>query len=206
MGSGGSCYVAIKALNNATFRNWDGGIIEIGTDDRYCFFDETATKMALWSWYDLEAAREGWLLLKRRAVADSVTVENYNVHSGQLGEWIEVPPSSTWLLGNVDVSYSLAGRLRAFAYKPAKLFVEFELESGDRVSYWAVLPIIQAGVLLNRFVADTGSARLFFRGRVNRLPKITRFRLFSDQSWAFGKDFSIRFSKVLGGQEKASMD
>ncbi|HWA34027.1 MAG TPA: hypothetical protein VG737_07855, partial [Cyclobacteriaceae bacterium] len=144
-------------------------------DDRYPFFDETRTKLAILSQYKITGEFNGQLIMGK---ADSpLRAERIKTtrSEAKLGESIQVPGGVALQFAKVDVKYSLWGKIRRLLFRPPGLTVKFTLSNGDTYSYKAITSILSGGVIINRFV-DTQEELEFFlrcRGELNtRVKKI----------------------------------
>ena len=86
-------------------------------------------------------------------------------------------------------SDSLLGRMRSLLYRAPELKVTFELMEGHKRTFRAVKPIVEGGVLVNKFVHSSRDARAFFRGQIGRLRGVKSITLHSANSHHFAEDF-----------------
>lgn len=166
------------------------------TDDRYCFFDETKTKLAMYSNYEIVKRTEHLLLFKKRKQPFQQSKNPVSKIVGQMNQWIEVPESKNILISKINVSYSLMGKLLAIFYKPPKLMIEIELTSGENFTYWSVLPIIKAGIISNRFIESTSDSVKFFKGKFKKMKQIKKFRFVAENNSAFQSSFTATFEEI----------
>lgn len=121
-------------------------------DDRYAFFDESRTKLAIFSHYTLAGEVGGNLLLQKKSPAvlqmDSTTA----VDSGRLGEDIPVnaPPGLSYT--KIFLDYTLRGRIRRWFYQPPPLTITLVLTDGERMTYRAIPTMLKDGILLGKYI------------------------------------------------------
>ena len=121
----------------------------LGLDERYWFHDETRTKLAMLRHYQ-ESEPRGAMLYEPRATPRDLLEVGASDAEGVLGTAIPVArePDTLWLT-NVEVQYSLLGRLARFFYTPPILRVTLRLANGKVITYRAVVPIVNGGIVLN---------------------------------------------------------
>jgi hypothetical protein len=118
----------------------------------------------------------------------------------KLGEAIRLKDTDDLQYMTVGIEYNLVGVALRALYQPPELRVVFQFEDGQKQAYRAVKPIVNGGVLVNRFVASTDQAKLFFtsNGKLNK--KVRSIRFDSPQGWGFKSAFSyqIRYLALSG--------
>lgn len=77
----------------------------------------------------------------------------------------------------------------AFFYRAPELKITFELMEGRKRTFRAVKPIIEWGVLVNKFVDSPNDVEAFFKGEVDRLRGAKSLTLHSAKRSEFVEDF-----------------
>lgn len=175
-------------------------IFSIGcVDGRYCFFDEAQTKLAMLENYSLVKRYNDKLLLKSLSNPRKVIRKQKSSGTITLGQRLPIADSDPLLYITIQPEFTLLGRLRAFLYQPAELRITFYLENGASHEYRAVKPILEGGVLINRYVSTNKAAALFFKNKHGKLPRVTSIKLHSAHSWAFDTSFIYSLEQIVAG-------
>ena len=80
-------------------------------------------------------------------------------------------------LAKIKIDYSLLGKFSKFLYQPLNLKITLSLEDGTNRQFRAVVPVLESGVLLTRFVESDEDYEKFFSGETASLKKIRSFRI-----------------------------
>lgn len=140
-----------------------------GTEDRSAWMDEGMVKLALLARYRPEGMVEDQLLLKKDELPrEMVKIKEDTIHT-EMGKEIPVKKGPGILFTRFLIGRNLFGKIRSFVYQPPDLVMEYKLEDGE-VRYFKVLkPLLEDGMILNKFVNSTPEVRLFLLsdGRLN---------------------------------------
>ena len=166
-------------------------------DDRYPFFDESKTKLAILSRYMVVSKIKTDILLKKRPTPiDLPKPGNGETFRAKFGEDIPVKKTRGLQFAKISVHYSLWGKIRRFFFQPPLLKISITSESGDAQSFRAIKPILAGGVILNKYIDNTEAFLLFMQGGGNLNADIKRIRLESGSGKAVGFSDNIGIESV----------
>ena len=168
-------------------------------DGRFCNFDDSSTRLALLTHYDVVGRWPYILLLEARAVPRKMVESPGPQASLQFGRGFDVPQSDGVLLVNIDLAFTPLGKLLSTLYQPAAVEVLFFVGKDKSQPYRAVPPILRGGVILNQFVENIDDAERLFR----HLPparSVTKIRFVSNNPHLYKKTVSLS-SKVIRFEE-----
>jgi len=154
-------------------------------DRRFPFFDESKTKLALLAHYSIAGEIDGDLLLKKKttlrvlqayAAADTLT--------GKLNEDIPIKKSNDLQYSRLSVKYNTWGKIRRLFYQPPILNITLTLGNGETKTFRAVRPILEGGVLVNKYVESNQEFQYLLQsdGRLNATIKKIRIDTDSAQN------------------------
>lgn len=147
-------------------------------DDRYSFFDETKTKIALLNHYKVIDEVDNELLLKKRdSPKNLIKLKEEESREIKLGEDIPVKKNSDLQVSRIIIEYNLWGKLRRLLYQPPTIKIIFTLENGEIKIFRASKSILEGGVILNKFVDNEQDFQLLIQsdGKLNTNVKSVRF-------------------------------
>jgi hypothetical protein len=166
-------------------------------DNRYCFWDEAATKRVMARHYEPTVVSGNQLVLARREEPIEQVLESRGVRTGEIGSWIRVKESEGVRFGTFRIRYSPVGKLMSLLHRTPLLEVELQAEGLGVVKHRAVVPILETGVLLDRYVGSLEHATRFFSGEVRSVPRVRRLRFVTDSPWAFEPSFQFEVTEGL---------
>ncbi len=147
-------------------------------DDRYPFFDESQTKLALFSHYTMIGELNGDLILKKKStVYNETKPQKTDAVNIKFGEEIHLKKSDNLQFARFFVDYSLWGKIKRFFFQPPVLTITFTLENGDTKTYRAVKPILAGGVILNKFVVSDQDLQIFLRSNGLLTTNVKKIRI-----------------------------
>ncbi|MHA4808696.1 hypothetical protein ACX0G9_11350 [Flavitalea flava] len=152
-----------------------------GMDNRFAFFDESKTKLALLNHYRIAGNTNGYLLLRKRpAPREMVNVGNDTEFSAKLGQEITIKKSDDLQYSRVYVKYNFWGWLQSILFRSPGLTITFTLENGEISTFKAVKPILKGGVLLNKFIDTDQDFQMLMQsdGRLN--TNVKKIKIESD--------------------------
>jgi hypothetical protein len=132
-----------------------------GTEDRSAWMDEGRIKLALLARYRPERMVADQLLLKKQELPrDMIKIKEDTIRT-EMGKEIPVEKGPGILFTRFLVERNWAGKFRSFVYQPPDLVMEYKLQDGE-VRYFKVFkPLLEDGMVLNKFVNSTAEFRLF---------------------------------------------
>lgn len=140
-----------------------------GTEDRFAWMDESRTKLALAARYrPVRMVKDQLLLQKEESPRQMTKTKEDTVHT-RMGVEIPVEKGNGLLYTRIQVKKNFAGKFRSFVYQPPELQMIYTLMDGE-VRYFRVLqPLLEDGMILNKYVNSTPEFRLFLLsdGRLN---------------------------------------
>lgn len=195
-------YVAFdEYLDNLNYDKYmsDGApdyiLFSVGSiDDRYSFFDESMTKLAILRNYTIAGKIGSDLLLEKRSVPLGMpAAEREETLHAKFGENIQVGKTNDIQFSRIYVKYSLWGRIRSFFFQPPALKISIVPEGGGGQTFRAVKPILAGGVISNKYVDSDGEFLLFMQsgGRMNTDIKKITFESESGNAAGFVNDIRI---------------
>ncbi|OGV54647.1 MAG: hypothetical protein A2017_19195 [Lentisphaerae bacterium GWF2_44_16] len=163
-------------------------------DDRHPFFSEAMTKLVLLRRYVIAERTDGMLLLRKNGRKMNMNIAPAVLKTVNTGEFIELPHTDKLLLMKVNIKYSIAGYFVRFFFQPPLLEVSLELEDGSAKKYKAVKPIINAGVIVNKFIFSIDDAEKLFRGKAE--GNVKRLKFDSPDRWGFARKYIVEISEI----------
>ena len=161
-------------------------------DDRYAFFDEGQTKLAMLSNYEVTDKIDNQLVLSRLLQPKKLNRGKTEVTNVKIGEEVFIPPTSSLQFTRALIDYSIIGKIRRFLYKPPALSVIITLENGEEYIYKGITTILGGGVLLNKFIDTNDELEIFMhsKGELNSNVAKVRFDA-GENSWGFKNDIKL---------------
>jgi hypothetical protein len=160
-------------------------------DERFPFFDESKTKLAILNKYTVFDDIKGDLLLRKKTNSENLIRLKEQVTTVKLGEDIPVEKTNGIQFSKILIRYSFLGKLKRFFYHPPNLKITLILENGETESFRAITPILAGGVILNKFIDSEKEFQLLMLagGRFNTNVKKIRFDL--DSAGGFIDDLKM---------------
>ena len=146
-------------------------------DDRYPFFDEARTKLAILSNYRVEKSIVDQLVLAKKQMPARLVRGNTEIRSARLGKNITIPKSSSLQFTRIRVHYDTWGRIKRFFFRPPGLSITFTLTNGDSSTYRAVTTLLEGGVIINKFIDTNEEFELLMRAQGSLNTDIKKIRL-----------------------------
>jgi hypothetical protein len=179
-------------------------LFSVGTiDDRFPFFDETRTKLALLERYECIGKARGNLILRKRPVSAPVlqTGREEVIHV-KMGDEIPVRRTPGIQFSRLFIRYNMLGKIRRLFYQPPILKVTFTLEDGQTRTFRAIKPILEDGVILNKYVDDNNEFQVLLQsgGLLNTNVRSVRIEPDDPPGSCFDKDITMitRYCPVVG--------
>jgi hypothetical protein len=159
-------------------------------DNRYAFYDETKTKLAILKNYEVIDRSWKYLLLRKLRRPGTIETVKRTKGTAKINEYFSVSKTTDLQYLKPDIEYSLLGKLKRFFHQPPQLSVSFILSNGEIKTFKAIKTVVNAGVIINKYVEGNTQMDLFIshNGVSNRRIKEVKFH--TDTPWGFKKDFT----------------
>ena len=146
-------------------------------DDRYAAQDDALLLSEVPRLYELALKEHDLLLLRRRSGASRQpqSRELISEYAPRFDQPVSIPPSGgagLWL--QVDVQPSWLGRLRAIAYKPARLAIEITDATGVTTKFRLLTQTASEGFVIAPYLANATQFEAFLRGTSSASAKSIR--------------------------------
>lgn len=133
-----------------------------GIDDRFPFFDESKTKIALLSHYEVVRQVKSDIVFKRRVKPRKVQcLVNEETFTAKMNNEIPIKNTPAINYFKVELEYSLLGKLKRLFYQPPQCHFTFVLFNNTRRTFRAAKPVLEAGVLVNKYINNTQEFQMF---------------------------------------------
>jgi hypothetical protein len=145
-------------------------------DDRYPFFDESKTKLAIFSHYAVVKQLDADLILRKRNRED--LIESAAVMtSGKIGEDIPVPEGAGLVFSKITVHYSFMGQVRRLFFQPPPLRITLTLQDNKTMSYRAIPSMLADGAIVNCYIGGLLDFRLLTQSAGRSYTPVRKIRL-----------------------------
>jgi hypothetical protein len=169
------------------------------TDNRPAAWDESMAKRPLMENYtprlDFQMTErlfptgefhpEWAVVLERTPAARAYEPIATNDVSLDLGQTLDIPATADYEFLWLEVERSTLGKLSAFASQPAELTAEVQYSDGTTRDYFAILPILKTGVLLNYRIESPDEIRRWLYSETTNNAAARSIRFKSSSPWAF---------------------
>ncbi len=172
-------------------------------DDRYPFYDESQTKLAMLRHYQIDTVSQRYLLFSRREKPrDYITLRQDTIQI-KMGDTLSLEPTEALQWAQVQTHYNLWGTLLRFFLQPPDLQVEVTYQDGSSQVFRACKTILEAGVILNKHIpgdnfkqkeADVNQSQAFFGSFGKDAKSIRKVRFFSNKAYGFNPTISVQSS------------
>jgi hypothetical protein len=146
-------------------------------DNRLPFFDESRTKLAIFSRYTIAGSVNGVLLLRKKtSPGDLVKSSKETIIDARLGQDVLLPENEGLEFAKIFVNYSFYGRISRFLYQAPSLRITLTLKDGETMEYQAITTLLADGLIINRYVDTKQDFQLLMQsdGRIGCLIKKIR--------------------------------
>ena len=149
----------------------------LAIDGRHLLLDTPAVTRSILNNYKLDRIANGrnLALLRKRNPPLRDDLSAMGSREIRLDEWIDVPSSSEFLFGDVDISLSLFGQATKFFFRIPPVFLEVVHETGREESYRITPGVAKDGLLINYLPA--GQAEFFDLLKGCAKDRVVRFRI-----------------------------
>jgi hypothetical protein len=154
-------------------------------DDRYPFFDESKTKLAIFSQYTIAGEIKGNLLLKKKALSSLVHTippglllrSGATISDVKMGEEIPVSDRPGLQYSKIFVRYTLLSRISRFFYHPPALKITLTLVNDKKLTYRAIPPMLEDGVILNKYIGSLRDFQMLMQSGGRLGSPVKKFRI-----------------------------
>jgi hypothetical protein len=161
-------------------------------DDRFPFFDETRTKLALLERYEYIGKAGDNLILRKKPVSAPVLQSGREeVIHVKMGDEIPVQRTPGIQFTRLFIRYNTLGKLRRLFYQPPILKITFTLEDGQTRAFRAIKPILEDGVILNKYVDDNNEFQVLLQSGGLLNTNVRSVRIGPDDPPSFCFDSAI---------------
>lgn len=164
-------------------------------DDRYHFFDEGRTKIAIRQQYVVVDSFDGNLLLRKTDTASQLHIIQKRNQILELNKTYELTESQYLQYATFDIRYSKRGSFMRFLFQPPEVSIKFILEDGRSVNHRLIITTLQNPVLLSSYIENNKDAWNFFSGNKMTDKKIKQMMI-SAPSWAYEKEIGLQMQEV----------
>lgn len=175
------------------------------TDWRPPFYDEARTSLAVLQRYRLMEKVQGVLVLKKRdrPIPMGPAGQPEEIVA-KLGQEIRLKKSRDIQFAKIYVKYSLWGRLRRLVDKPPVLEITITPEGGAPHTFRAIKPILEGGVILNKFVDNEDEFKLFMLSQGRMATGVEKIKIDGENgSKGFVDDIRIVSTYLTPGEPPA---
>ncbi len=180
-------------------------------DNRYPFWDESATKAAIRLNYNYldnlvfsnlarqfgKASMVNYLMLKAKTSAPVYPVfEKTAEQTIHFEERVSINfPDSIPVYMTVDMDYNALGLLIKYIYQPPAISMTLYPDSSVTLDYRIIKPIIKNPVLINKFIGDLAELKNFMAGNLKLNKDIKGFMLHSEAKY-FKPEIKITYYRL----------
>lgn len=145
-------------------------------DSRYALFDEPETFRTILCRYQYVTSDANFALLRMTQTQLCGDEAEIGETSASMGEFIPIPQTNDSLYARVFINYSFLGSIANIIYKPAQLYVSFQLSNGSVTNPYRFIPgNAQNGIFVSKYVDGFNSLVRLFRGQTNLSIKALMF-------------------------------
>jgi hypothetical protein len=161
-------------------------------DGRYAPFDEPKTFRTILEHYSYSDQSGQFILLNRSVEEIGPREIMTGSASGKMGYPVGIPTSDNLVFGEVNIRYSNFGNLMKIVYKPAPLFIRFQLNNISTTQRYRFVPdTAENGLLLSAYIENGTTLAEIFKGRINH--DITGFIIETDHPEQYMNEFPVTF-------------
>lgn len=164
-------------------------------DNRYHFFDEGRTKLAIRQQYVVVDSFDGNLLLRKADTVRQLHIIQKKNQVLELNKIYELTESQYLQYATFDIRYSKRGSLMRFLFQPPEVSIKFILEDGRSVNHRLIITTLQNPVLLSSYIENNKDTWNFFSGNKMTDKKIKQMMIIAP-SWAYEKEIGLQMQEV----------
>ena len=165
-------------------------------DNKHPLFYEPATLAVMLDKYRYRARDRGYIFLSRKAGGQAKKRVVLDRVRTRLAQPVAVPSfDQGTLFAEVEIEYTLLGRLLKLVYRPSDLYVRFELGDGEMSRYYRYVPAVgPGGILVSDYVENADELEALFQGRHERPIKAMSIKATNPRHYA--ADYNVTFVGV----------
>jgi len=162
-------------------------------DDRFPYFDESKTKLAILTHYDVVGEYDRDLILKRKLTPDNlIPRDKQEIIDAKMGDDVLIKANQGLQYSRLLVKYDFPGKIKRLFYTPPRLKITFTLDNGETFTYKVIKPIIEGGVVLNKFIDNELEFKLLMLGGGVLNTPVRKIRVEADSlNPGFVKNYKI---------------
>jgi hypothetical protein len=149
-------------------------------DQRFPFFDEDRTKLVIIDRYRAAGYIDGELLLKKAPGIHRLVKDREEDTTVNLNEDIPIDKFDGLRFSRFFIDYGFKGRMNRLLLVPPSLKIVLTLENGDTRRYAAIKPILEDGIIVNKYVEDKEDFQLLMQGAGRLTTNIVKIRIETD--------------------------
>ncbi|MFN0188320.1 MAG: hypothetical protein ACKVQV_06425, partial [Bacteroidia bacterium] len=184
-------------------------LYSLGTiDDRYGFFDESWTRLAMLNNYEPIGSFDNQIVLSKVKNPQPLIKGRTKIVKSKLGADIVITPSNSLQLTSVVINYNFVGKLRRFFFKPPALTMTITLENEEEYTYKAITTILKGGAIINKYIDSNDELEIFMNSKGELNTNISKIR-FDPQGSAWGLSDSINLTTThfwIGDSTRSQMN
>ena len=164
-------------------------------DHRFPTLDDTGVLVELLYHYRPILSENGWQLWETAHPAQALQPQLIAKLSAKLGQYVPIPENAfIWI--ELELKQTRWGRIAAFLYKSAPIFIELEDDRGQNFRYRIVPSMASSGWLLNPELTNDDQVALAANGAP--LPRYKWLRIVAERGGRrlFKKTVEIKFSAL----------
>jgi hypothetical protein len=168
-------------------------LYSLGTiDDRYGFFDETWTRLAMLNNYEPIGSFNNQILLSKLKHPKKIVKGRTVFAKTKLGEETLITSSNSLQLASVEIRYNLFGKLRRIFFKPPSITVTITLENGEVYTYKGITTILKGGVIINKYIDSNDELEIFMNSKGELNTNISKIKFDAkESSWGLNDDINL---------------
>jgi hypothetical protein len=178
----------------------DNKNLDAAIDNRYPFFDEPRTKLAMLQNYSIADTFSNQILLKRSSRQKVLQIKKSGTFISYLNRPISIPNSSGLVLMSIKVEYNVIGKIVRFFYQPPALNIRLKLENGKEYQFKAIKSLLGEGVVTNKLILNNNDVKSLFGGELNLIPQIKTITVYGDD-WGLNKEIELSTSEFFITQQ-----
>jgi len=145
-------------------------------DSRYALFDEPETFRTILCRYQYVTSDANFALLRLTQTQQCGNAIEIGETFANMGQSILIPQTNDSLYARVSINYSFLGSVANILYKPADVYVSFQLSNGSLTNPYRFIPgNAEDGVYVSEYVDSFNSLTRLFQGQTNLGVKALMF-------------------------------
>ena len=176
----------LDSLNYSYYLSPEGpGCVLLSFDaveDHSAFFDEPRTKLALLEGYDPVTEFDDQLVLKKNARRRRLVAADESSVNIRLNEDITIAQNDALQYARFFIRYDRKGKLSRLIDQPPGLQIVLTLVDGSTRTYHISKPMLEDGIIVNKFVDDQEEFQLLMQGQGRLTPDVRKIRIRTDSA------------------------